>query len=796
MRCSVCSYVFPVEAPAGTGEHPWQIRTVEDLLFTAPDLATLRTWITEGRLHPDDQVSRTGRHWIRLGDMPEFSSVFSGFANLPQVFVEVEPAAPAAGSALDELGPPPGFGETMPVVQGVDTDILVVRPESVSDFEVPVTARSAAVERIPERPAGPVPVPIAIDAEASGPVPFPMGEMRAEDDEDDEDDEVDVDLDAAPADESAARMRPRPYTPTRRVSAIPDVVEDAPVEEVRRRPSRPTVRYGAEEVHGAASMLDVVTHVVDEDESDDAEEEAPEEAVPETLAEAVRESEDGAEVRPTAAAVERIADRRESKSEPDSASERSEVRPRTRSVDDDARRRSRARDFDDERPTEKSRRRHRTFAREVGSKPPSRTWPLIAGLGLIAGVAVVFGVPSIRAKVMGLAGDLAGSGETAFDPASLPELEQARTAMASLDPKALGEAEAALQGRLDEGKVPPAGVAAMKLTQAELLATRGLDHSLRTAAGAAEAGPAAGPSDDVERATRILGGVVAEDVLDRAHMRRVRARLRLAQGRPAAEILPLLPDDGSGELRKLVEAASLWRDPSAPVPSGVISGLEALGERSVLAELVLGLAYVRAGDETKASSLAQGVLARVPGQPTAVAIGGGAPAPVAAGSGDGGGGSTGGDADGGGDGSTGSQADGKADGDAPAADDGKAATPKVKAESVDSLIERGCSLVEDGDAGAGLDLLRKARSRRPGDLDMLLCTGMAHSKQGRTQKALDAYESALKRSASFAPALRAAAKAADKLGQTDKALRYYRRLLAQRPGDTAAKAYIESHGGA
>jgi len=168
---------------------------------------------------------------------------------------------------------------------------------------------------------------------------------------------------------------------------------------------------------------------------------------------------------------------------------------------------------------------------------------------------------------------------------------------------------------------------------------------------------------------------------------------------------------------------------------------------------------------------------------------------VAAGSSDGGDGSTGADADDEGSTDTGGD-DGKADGAAPAADDGKPEPPKVKADSVDSLIERGCSLVEDGDAGAGLDLLRKAKTRRPGDLDMLLCTGMAHSKEGRTQKALGAYELALKRSASFAPALREAAKAAAKLGQTDKALRYYRRLLAQRPGDTAAKAYIEANGGA
>ncbi|MCA9710104.1 MAG: zinc-ribbon domain-containing protein [Myxococcales bacterium] len=505
VRCSVCSYVFPVDPPPGAGDHPWQIRTVEDLLFTAPDLVTLRTWIAEGRLHPDDQVSRTGRHWIRLGDMPEFSSAFSGFSDLPPVFMELETTTPASpyGSALEELGPPPGFGETMPVIQGVDTDILVVRPESIGDFEVPVTARSAAVERALERPGGPVPEPVSPLGETSQPMPFPLAELPgALDDDDDDDDEPE----RSDVDESAVRMRPRPPrsrpdAPTARVSAVPDVVEDVPVQSVRPRSTKATVRYGADEVHGA-SMLDAVTSAVDSG------------------------SGESSAVRSTAAAIERVAGR--------DAGPR-EVGPRAGRSADGERRRDRNADSEDDESSIKLRRRHRTFARDVGAKPARRTWPLVAALGVLAGVGVILGVPSIRARVMGLAGGIAG-GEERFDPASLTELTKAQAAVASLDPVALGQAEAALQGRLDEGEVPPAGIAEMKLAQAELLATRALDHAVGSVIGAA-----AVPSDDVDRATAILAGVVAEDVIDRAHMRRVRARLRLVQGRPAAEILPLCP---------------------------------------------------------------------------------------------------------------------------------------------------------------------------------------------------------------------------------------------------------------
>lgn len=798
VRCSVCSYVFPVDPLPGAGEHPWQIRTVEDLLFTAPDLATLRTWIAEGRLHPDDEVSRTGKHWIRLGDMPEFSTAFTGFSDLPPVFVEVETPNPAgSGSALEQLGPPPGFGQTMPVIQGVDTDILVVRPESISDFEVPVTARSVALERSARGEDDPVPQPVSPLGDASAPMPFPLTSLPLDDSEP---------LLRSDADESAVRMRPRPprpspRTPTAEISAVPDVVEDLPIKEVRRRPANPTVRYGADEVHGASSMLDAVTTVVGEDD-------------PPT-----RES---AEVRSTAAAVERVSgrsvttDEDEDQSEDEDAPRRSEVRPRVARRSGGAKAVTRDDDEhaeDSERPGAKPRRRHRTFAREIDAKPRRRAWPLVAALGLLGGVAVVFGVPSIRAKVMRLAGNLAG-GER-FELSSLEELAQARAAVASLDPIALGEAEAALQGRLDEGKVPPRGIAQMKLAQVELLTTRSLDQALSAALQPA-APPVASPSDDVERATRILAGVIAEDVADRADMRRVRARLRLAQGRPPAEILPLLPKDGSGELRQLVMAAPLWRDPSAPIPSGVIDGLEGLSERSVLTDLVLGVAYLRAGDRDKAGALAQAVLGRVPEQPTAVALrtrveGSAAPDPagvsaaVASGSGGEAPAGSGTEATSGSSGETAGSDDTDAStesasstgGEAPAKERGSSSgtsKPAVKLESVDSLIDKGCTEVESGNVSAGLDLLRKAKSRRPGDLDLLLCTGQGYAKQGNTQRALRAYEAALRRSPSFASALREAARAADKLGDKDKALRYYRRLLSQRPGDSAARAYIEKNG--
>jgi len=108
IRCSVCSYVFRWD-PAPT--QPWQVETVDGELFTAPDLSTLRTWIAQGRLHPDDRVSRSGNQWLRLGAMPEFSDVFAGFPDLPVVYRTFEPTPLPS---LPDLGPPPEFAQGRP----------------------------------------------------------------------------------------------------------------------------------------------------------------------------------------------------------------------------------------------------------------------------------------------------------------------------------------------------------------------------------------------------------------------------------------------------------------------------------------------------------------------------------------------------------------------------------------------------------------------------------------------------------------------------------------------------------
>src|SRR5690606_20602506 len=159
------------------------------MLFTAPDVATMMRWIEEGRLHPDDSVSRTGRNWLRLGDMAEFAHLFGPDVAEP-VFRPIDGKSEI--SALEEVGPPPDFGggsaledpvpapvdrtHTLPMATGA---LLAEGPKSRPDSrpraqssssDASVTSGSISVAPLPKAPSSlpPAPAPVSRPSD-SGP---------------------------------------------------------------------------------------------------------------------------------------------------------------------------------------------------------------------------------------------------------------------------------------------------------------------------------------------------------------------------------------------------------------------------------------------------------------------------------------------------------------------------------------------------------------------------------------------------------------------------------------------------
>ncbi|MFO0632485.1 MAG: hypothetical protein U0168_06515 [Nannocystaceae bacterium] len=209
------------------------------------------------------------------------------------------------------------------------------------------------------------------------------------------------------------------------------------------------------------------------------------------------------------------------------------------------------------------------------------SWPVYAALGVLAGAAVVFGIPQVRARVFG--GGAPAAEQAAASPRDdAPLFADARAAIQSADPEALARADAALQAAIDGSG---GDTTALRVLQAEVLATRALVHELWGAIDPALRTDARfwAQEDAVRAAARV-------SELDAATPGRARAEalLHAAQGRAGVTA----PGDDP-ELAPLLAVAPLLRDDAAKLPEAACAALSALARPSIVAQLVLALGHAR-----------------------------------------------------------------------------------------------------------------------------------------------------------------------------------------------------------
>lgn len=726
VRCTVCGYVFRLGPAPDASARPWHVRTVEGQVFSAPDLPTLRGWAGEGRLHPDDEISRTSKHWIRLGDMPEFADAFAGFADLPSVLT---PLSEGAEFGATDLGPPPMFGaaaggpdegavfEQLPDdgSQGIDVSGLLDRPLPMGGDDSETVAKAA--------PDVDAPTVVRRDPSASIPTdvgPSDVAQPRGR-------------ASKGPAHPAATRRR-KPKTATAKIRMV--TAED----EI------------ASDESGVVRMLDDADMVEVDDEGSIPNDGRP----PTSMLNAVT-----AHVQPGAAhgdsaplAVDRV------------ASAPLPVDPQRDVSTPDA-----------EIP-----------AAVVATPPPAKKrslWPVIAGLGVLCGAAVVFGVPQIRERVLETAGRLVGHQPP--DAETLPQVVAVAEAIQTADPRALEAARKAAEASATDADANSA--VRLQLAAVEAEATRSVALSLLFAADPSNNDAKFSASDAAEHAGQTFAGIDVSRA-DAATVTRVRARLRLAQGRPVDEVLALVPDT-EPELGWLAKARPVWQAAEPRVPDGVVVGLSSLERPTTLAQIVLALAHWRNGDSDGAVALLDTLAETQPEHPVALALRAtfdepaqtpdeaSDPVPDVP------------PADAGGDVASPDVGTAQV---APEDDDEPTMvpsgdTPRVGV-SVDKLITRGCEKVDRGNAKEGLKILLRAFDRRPSDIDVLVCMAEAHRKLGTHGSALRYYEKALSRNPKYRPALLGAARSATKSGAKDRALTFYRRLIAIAPSNAEAKAYI------
>ncbi len=756
VRCSVCRYVFRVEPPPGSEPVLWQVQTVDGEAFSADDLSVMRDWIREGRLHPDDTISRTGKHWIRLGDMPEFSDAFAGFPDLPAVLNPRE-GEPGNTDDIAALGPPPSFGGGNELESSTDAMELVQHEASqridlsglleLSDTEDTV-ARSVTPDEVPTVVgSGPVESTTVYAPPESGPEPVPEpgaptrgpGSMFDEDSASMVLDDLVAPRDAQQAGASfVAKRRPKHRTTkVRTVSA--EISTDAQGSGVVR--VLDGSRGDAEELEELDDEIDVVE--VSEPGDD---------PVPSTSSGAMRAVEGRSMLGAVTAHVKPITTPSEVAVVPPPPEPPPMAAP------------------------------HDTASAILEVDPARRraSWPLFAGLGLLCGAAVIFGIPPIRARVMAMAGIVAGD-EGQEAPAELVAADEAVRGgvQAELEAAATG-----VKTRLADEAVVGSTRADLGLAAVEVAAAQAVGLRLQSVLEGEGSDARYRAEDRAEAAAQSFAGIDVA-VADPERLARTRARLRLAQGRPEDEVLPLVPAS-EVELRALVSAASMWKSGRTRVPSGVISTLSEVSEPSLSAQIVLAMAYERGGDDVAAAEVRKALQTRAADDPGVVALLEGAGEGTAA--------------------ATVASATDNPSGAEPknptaVGASGQGAEPEEtivikdspKGMSVDKLIERGCDKVEHGDVGGGLKMLLRAFDKRPADIDVLVCLGLAHRKKGTAGTALRYYEKALARSPRFLPALLGGARSATKLKNDDKALTLYRRALAVAPGNAEAKSFIAKH---
>ena len=854
LRCSVCSHMFHAEPDPGAAAAPWRVLTVDKLAFSVPDLRRVLEQIEDGRLRPDDQISRTGETWIKLGEMPEFSSLFIGAEGLPRVFRTLE------SSPAGDLGPPPAFGAAIDDVRREETvrfNLASIasgptggrRPPPQPGSGLSSSQSSRADESLPGPPdfdtALPAPpefdTPLSRRGRGADPRSFPST--------------IPSSFPSSFPSTSNSGADPRRPAAASMLEAVTKAVAageerrhpaDVPTTDSARTRSQPILI--ADLARAAAASAEKAVQAVDGQRARERAERStgtftgtmsrvdPSRVEPARAESSMLNHRDGrsgtrpvtgshATVRPVTGS-HATASRDATVPPRESRRETADLKLATAAVRAAELRMAAAREGE---PTQ-------VLAPPMGSldestsgetteipRPPevvivkvsessgrgssAALWGL---LGVAAAAGIVFGVPSIRERVWNLGGPPPVTRADPDQPAVVTladttpqEVEQARKAIRNLGFKESNKVQAALQSVIDDPKRSPQAVLQARLTQAELVLMRALACKIAVSIEPAAMGGRAQTRsvEDPAYAEELLASIAAlpTDPADPVavaladQLLRVRALQALVEGKPAGELPP-----GSEELAALIQGAPLWRNEVRTPPAGLITSLRRLANPSTLSQSVQALALWRSGDIDETRAVLRSILDRVADQPAARTM---------------------------------LEALDRQDmlaenGDpelaVPPSDpepepepepviDAPTPTPTpgdTKAvpvrptggnspagERVEVMISTGCQKVRQGDP-LGVKLLLDAVDRGADPMqnfNLCFCLGAGFARQNSHDAALTWYARAVRQSPQNRDAIAGAARSAELLGRTGSAIDYYKKLRAQDPGNAAAAAYLAKH---
>jgi len=189
VKCSNCGHLFKIRKKSfvltepvtlgkkegeDAGARNWMVRKADGTVLSFKELTTLQKWIVERKVSRDDEISKSGETWKRLGGIAELASFFqvvdaaitgSMPAAQPQDTLPMPAAAPPTAPPSHTTQPLPAAAPPSQPAVPVQPQEPAVTPQAVPQSPVPVPQAQvppqppAAEPRDPSYPVMPAQAP-------------------------------------------------------------------------------------------------------------------------------------------------------------------------------------------------------------------------------------------------------------------------------------------------------------------------------------------------------------------------------------------------------------------------------------------------------------------------------------------------------------------------------------------------------------------------------------------------------------------------------------------------------------
>jgi predicted Zn finger-like uncharacterized protein len=190
VKCSTCGHLFKIRKKSfvltepvtlgkkegeDAGDRNWMVRKSDGTVLSFKELTTLQKWIVERKVSRDDEISKSGETWKRLGGIAELASFFQ------VVDAATTGSTPAAmdtlpmPAAAPPTAPPAHTTQPLPAAAPPSQPAVPAQPDPA--MQPTATSQPAAdpamtPQAVPQSPV-PVPVPPAPAPQPVQPAPAP-----------------------------------------------------------------------------------------------------------------------------------------------------------------------------------------------------------------------------------------------------------------------------------------------------------------------------------------------------------------------------------------------------------------------------------------------------------------------------------------------------------------------------------------------------------------------------------------------------------------------------------------------